>query len=46
MVDGLPVGMQIIGRRYADAAVLAASATFERLRPWSRTYEACANRPL
>ena len=29
MVDGLPVGMQIIGRRYADADVLAASAAFE-----------------
>jgi amidase/aspartyl-tRNA(Asn)/glutamyl-tRNA(Gln) amidotransferase subunit A len=36
--DGLPVGMQIIGRRYADADVLAASAAFERLRPWRATY--------
>ena len=26
MIDGLPVGMQIIGRRYADANVFAASA--------------------
>ena len=34
MADGLPVGMQIIGRRGADADVLAASAAFERLRPW------------
>ncbi len=33
-VDGLPVGMQLIGRRYADADVLAASGAFERLRPW------------
>jgi amidase len=32
--SGLPVGMQIIGRRYADADVLAASAAFERIRPW------------
>ncbi|MGH6944527.1 MAG: amidase family protein, partial [Geminicoccaceae bacterium] len=46
MADGLPVGMQIIGRRYADADVLAASATFERARPWRHTYEACAKRPL
>ena len=46
MVDGLPVGMQIIGRRYADGDVLAASATFERLRPWAPTYQACARRPL
>ncbi len=46
MVDGLPVGMQIIGRRYADADVLAASATFEKLRPWTGTYDICRNRPL
>jgi amidase/aspartyl-tRNA(Asn)/glutamyl-tRNA(Gln) amidotransferase subunit A len=38
LVDGLPVGMQIVGRRYADAEVLAASAAFERLRPWHETY--------
>jgi amidase len=46
MADGLPVGMQIVGRRYADADVLAASAAFERLRPWNQTYETCAKRPL
>jgi amidase len=44
--DGLPVGMQIIGRRYADADVLAASAAFERLRPWQETYGICARRSL
>jgi len=44
--DNLPVGMQIIGRRYADADVLAASAAFERLRPWRDTYRICASRPL
>ena len=33
-VDGLPVGMQIMGRGGADDDVLAASAAFERLRPW------------
>jgi aspartyl-tRNA(Asn)/glutamyl-tRNA(Gln) amidotransferase subunit A len=32
---GLPVGLQIVGRRFADAAVLKASAAFERLRPWA-----------
>jgi amidase/aspartyl-tRNA(Asn)/glutamyl-tRNA(Gln) amidotransferase subunit A len=42
--DGLPVGMQIIGRRYADADVLAASAGFERLRPWHESYGICARR--
>jgi amidase len=39
MAEGnLPVGMQLIGRRYADADVLAASAAFERLRPWRDSY--------
>jgi amidase len=42
----LPVGMQLIGRRYGDADVLAASAAFERLRPWQDTYQLCAGRPL
>jgi amidase len=44
--DNLPIGMQIIGRRYADADVLAASAAFERLRPWGHTYQICAQRAL
>ncbi|WAH36761.1 amidase family protein [Alicyclobacillus dauci] len=46
MVDGLPVGMQIIGQRYADCDVLAASSTFEQLRPWQHIYETCRNRSL
>ncbi len=46
LVDGLPVGMQIVGRRNADADVLAASAVFERLRPWQQDYERCMSRPL
>jgi aspartyl-tRNA(Asn)/glutamyl-tRNA(Gln) amidotransferase subunit A len=33
--DGLPVGLQIVGRRHADGAVLAASAAFEAARPWA-----------
>jgi amidase len=33
-VDGLPVGMQLMGRSGDDATVFAASAAFERLRPW------------
>jgi amidase len=45
-VDGLPVGMQLIGRRYGDADVLAASAVYERLRPWQDTYARCADRPI
>ena len=38
--DGLPVGLQLIGRRFADETVLAASAAFERLRPWHEAYAA------
>ncbi len=32
---GLPVGLQIVGRRFADLAVLQASAAFEQVRPWA-----------
>jgi aspartyl-tRNA(Asn)/glutamyl-tRNA(Gln) amidotransferase subunit A len=32
--DGLPVGLQIVGRRFDDAAVLRAAAAFEQARPW------------
>ncbi|HKW95532.1 MAG TPA: amidase [Methylomirabilota bacterium] len=31
---GLPVGLQIVGRRHADHTVLAASAAFEAAQPW------------
>ncbi len=37
-VDGLPIGLQIVGRRFADDTVLAASAAFERIKPWHHTY--------
>ncbi|HTH99884.1 MAG TPA: amidase [Acidisoma sp.] len=36
--DGLPVGLQIIGRRHADESVLAVAAAVERMRPWFSTY--------
>jgi aspartyl-tRNA(Asn)/glutamyl-tRNA(Gln) amidotransferase subunit A len=32
--SGLPVGLQIVGRRFADLTVLQASAAFEAARPW------------
>jgi len=44
--NGLPVGMQVIGRRGADLDVLTAAAAFERARPWDHIYEIPANRPL
>ena len=33
--DGLPIGLQIVGRRFEDATVLRASAAFERIAPWA-----------
>ena len=33
--EGLPVGLQIAGRRFADLTVLQASAAFESIRPWA-----------
>ena len=33
--DGLPIGLQIVGRRYDDVTVLRAAAAFERARPWA-----------
>lgn len=33
--DGLPVGMQIIGRRFADAVVIRAAAAYEQAQPWT-----------
>ena len=33
--DGLPVGMQIVGRRRGEAAVLRAAAAFEAAQPWA-----------
>ena len=32
---GLPVGLQIVGARYADTLVLRAAAAFEAARPWA-----------
>jgi len=33
--DGLPIGLQIAGRRHADAAVLRAAAAYEQAAPWA-----------
>jgi amidase len=34
VADGLPVGLQIVGRRLEDETVVAAAAAYERVRPW------------
>ncbi|NHM30700.1 amidase [Neobacillus terrae] len=44
--NNMPVGMQIIGKRYGDADVLTASAMFERLKPWQHIYNVCKERSL
>ncbi len=36
--DGLPIGLQIVGRLEDDVTVLKASAAFEEARPWSDKY--------
>ncbi|WP_255150640.1 amidase [Halorarius halobius] len=36
--DGLPVGLQLVGNRYAEADLLAVAAVFERANPWVKTY--------
>lgn len=33
--SGLPVGLQVVGRRFDDLGVLQASAAFEHARPWA-----------
>ena len=33
--DGLPIGLQIVGRMHEDQAVLQAAAAFERIAPWA-----------
>jgi hypothetical protein len=38
LVDGLPVGLQIVGRKWEDAQVLGAAAAWERSHPWGRSH--------
>lgn len=42
--DGLPVGMQIVGRKQADEDVLRASEIVEQLQPWIKHFDKCAQR--
>jgi Asp-tRNA(Asn)/Glu-tRNA(Gln) amidotransferase A subunit family amidase len=34
--EGLPIGLQIVGRWHADAMVLQAAAGFEAIQPWAQ----------
>ena len=42
--QGLPVGLQFVGRRHADETVLAMAAQFERMQPWFQSYPGLAGR--
>lgn len=46
LAEGLPVGMQVIGRLGADDDVLAAAGAVERVRPWDGHYAIPAGRSL
>jgi aspartyl-tRNA(Asn)/glutamyl-tRNA(Gln) amidotransferase subunit A len=35
--DGLPVGLQVVGRRHADEVVLRLARISEAVSPWPRT---------
>ena len=41
--NGVPTGIQIVGRTYEDASVFRAATAFERAMPWA--YDARNNRP-
>ena len=38
IADGLPVGMQIVARRYDERSALSVAAALEEARPWADTY--------
>lgn len=38
--DGLPIGLQIVGRHLDDVTVLKASAAFEKAQPWKEKWPA------
>ena len=39
MIDGLPVGMQVIGRKYQDVDVFSVSRVIEDCCPWKDNYK-------
>ncbi|WP_347351489.1 amidase family protein [Intrasporangium sp.] len=38
LADGLPVGLQVVGRLGADSDAVAACGALEQVRPWSASY--------
>ena len=45
-VAGLPVGLQLVGRRLDDARLLAAAAAFESAAPWADRWPSVATEPV
>jgi amidase len=43
--DGLPVGLQIVGRRRQEVAVLRAAAAFEAAAPWTHRFPPVVTAP-
>ena len=41
--DGLPVGVQLIGKPFADATVIRLAAQLEQARPWADRAHPCAS---
>ena len=42
----LPVGMQIIGKRFEEKMVLKAAKDFEEIKPWRDNYSIPFNRKI
>jgi amidase len=43
--DGLPIGMQLVGRPYGEARIIALAAQIERAFPWAGRYPAAVRGP-
>jgi Asp-tRNA(Asn)/Glu-tRNA(Gln) amidotransferase A subunit family amidase len=44
--DGLPVGLQVVGRRFREAEVLRLAARFEEAQPWSERRPQSVRAPI
>lgn len=44
--NNLPVGMQIIGRRFEESSVFKAAKVFEQLQSWAKNFEIPFNREI
>ena len=42
--DGLPIGLQIVGRWHSEAQLLAVAAAIEALKPWAANWPALSGK--